>query len=426
VTAPLSGLSVTVVGIYYAPDTTGIAPYTTDMCRTLAAAGADVHAVVGVPHYPQWKVAPGYKWRPLTRSTEDGVRVSRVRHFVPHRHDVLRRVLYEATFLAGTAAVRAGRPDVVLGVTPTLAGAATARLLASRHRAPLGLIVQDLVGAAATQSGIRGGGLLAGKVVAAEAAVLRSADRVGIISTAFAAPLTAMGVPAERIQPMPNYARLQHTDLCAADARQQLGWPMDHKIVLHTGNMGLKQGLSNVVDAARLAADHGRDDLLFILLGDGSDRLAVQRAAAGLTNVVFLDPLPDERYPLALAAADVLLLNERASVVDMCLPSKLTSYLASGRPVVAATGAGGGAAQLVLDAGAGVVVPPERPEKMLSNILWLLDDPSRAAALGDSGRRYAHERLSKENATARTVDLVLSLAAAGGRPHRVDRLAHAS
>ena len=422
-TGPLDGVALTVVGIYYAPDTTGIAPYTADLCRTLAAAGASVHALVGVPHYPQWKVATGYRRRLVSRSTEDGVTVTRVRHFVPRRHDALRRGLYELTFFAGTAVVPAGRPQAVIGVTPALAGAATARLLAARARAPLGLIVQDLVGAGATQSGIPGGGLLATRIGELEAAILRSADRVGIISGAFAGPLAEMGVRPDRVRPMPNYSRLTGTDATRAEARRQLGWPADRRIALHTGNMGLKQGLSNVVDAARLARRGGRDDLLFLLLGDGSDRPAVERAATGLPNVRFLDPVPDERYPLALAAADVLLLNERASVVDMCLPSKLTSYLASGRPVVAATGAGGGAAQLVLDAGAGVVVPPERPAQMLSSLLHVLDHPGRADALGASGRRYAQDRLSRDSATERIVEFAATLAAT---PARSAGLAHAS
>lgn len=412
---PLAGLAITVVGIYYAPDTNGIAPYTTDLCRTLAEQGADVHALVGVPHYPQWKVAPAYRHRPVHRSVEDGVQVTRVRHFVPGRHDVVRRMLYELTFLAGTALVPAGRPDLVIGVTPTLAGAATARLIAARTGAPLGLIVQDLVGRAATQSGIRGGALLAGRVGAAEGAVLRSADRVGIISPAFAGPLAAMGVAADRIDLMPNYTRIRGADVPAATAREALGWPADRRIALHTGNMGLKQGLSNVVDAARRAPA----DLLFVLLGDGSDRPAVERAAAGLANLRFLDPVAEDRYPLALAAADVLLLNERASVVDMCLPSKLTSYLASGRPVVAATGAGGGAARLVLDAGAGVVVPPEEPQLMLDAITRLLEDPPLARSLGAAGRRYARQQLSRDGATARIVGFAGTLAAARTvAPHR--------
>lgn len=51
-------------------------------------------------------------------------------------------------------------------------------------------------------------------------------------------------------------------------------------------------------------------------------------------------------------------MNERASAVDMSLPSKLTSYFSAGAPIVAAVPASGGTAAEVRRSGAGVVVPP--------------------------------------------------------------------
>jgi colanic acid biosynthesis glycosyl transferase WcaI len=412
VTGRLAGLAVTVVGIYYSPDCTGIAPYTTDLCETLVADGASVHAVVGVPHYPQWTVQPRYRFRLRYEEELNGVRVSRVRHFVPHSQDVLRRGLYELTFLLGSRrAVRGHRPDLVLGVTPSLAGAAAAAALAERRGVPLGLVVQDLVGRAAGQSGIRGGGRLAARVSELEAGVLRRAGLVGCVSDSFLPPLLAMGLPAERVRPLPNYTRLRTTDTARDEARRVLGWPADRRVVLHAGNMGLKQDLGNVARAAGLAHDRGRDDLLFVLLGDGNDRPAVQRVATGMANVRFVEPVPDELYPLALAAADCLLLNERRSVLDMCLPSKLTSYLAAGRPIVAATAAAGAAARQVLAAGAGPVVPPGRPDELLDAVVRVVDDPAGAAAYGTSGRHYAARHLT--SAAAR--DRIVSFAAELGR-----------
>ncbi len=55
----LSELSVCVVGINYAPDTTGIAPYTTALASALHTAGAAVHVITGIPHYPQLVFADG-------------------------------------------------------------------------------------------------------------------------------------------------------------------------------------------------------------------------------------------------------------------------------------------------------------------------------------------------------------------------------
>src|SRR4051794_24461204 len=92
-------LKMLVTGLYYAPETTGSAPYTTAMCRHFADQGHDVTVVTGVPHYPQWKAASGYR-RPYALETIDGVRVVRLRHYVPKSQSALTRGLYEASWLA--------------------------------------------------------------------------------------------------------------------------------------------------------------------------------------------------------------------------------------------------------------------------------------------------------------------------------------
>jgi len=97
-------------------------------------------------------------------------------------------------------------------------------------------------------------------------------------------------------------------------------------------------------------------------------------------------------------------------VRDMCLPSKLTSYFAAGRPVVAATAADGGAAEQVRAAGAGLVVPPGRPDALLRAVEEVVDDPVEAAARGDRARRYAAERLSAAAGRDRAVAFVHDLA----------------
>lgn len=409
---PLAGMSITVIGIYYAPDSTGIAPYTTDLCETLVAAGASVHAVVGVPHYPRWTVDAGYRGGLRHHEERNGVRVTRVRHFVPASQDVARRGLYELTF--GTGAVlasRADRPDLVLGVTPNLAGAAAAADLARRRGVPLGVVVQDLVGLGARQSGIRGGARVADRIARMESAVLRRADRLAIITDAFVRPLLDGGVSADRLDLLPNYVHVDAATVSRTEARRRLGWPADRPIAVHAGNMGLKQGLDTVVDAARLA-DRQQSDLLVMLVGDGSTRRTLEQRAAGLGSIRFVDPLSAEDFPLALAAANCLLLNERASVADMSMPSKLTSYLAAGRAVIAATCPTSAAAAEIRRSGAGVLVAPGDPAGLLTALLTLTGDPRSGARLGRAGREYAERSLSRSAARSRIVEFALDSEAA--------------
>jgi glycosyltransferase involved in cell wall biosynthesis len=101
-----------------------------------------------------------------------------------------------------------------------------------------------------------------------------------------------------------------------------------------------------------------------------------------------------------LRAANVLLVNQRAMVGDMALPSKLTSYLFSGRPIVAAVGAESNAAAELEAAGAGMIVPPGQPSALAGAIRDLKTSPELAELLGAKGVAYAQRHLTRQAALA--------------------------
>ena len=409
----LVGRRILVVGINYAPEHTGVAPYTTQACEHFARQGADVLVLSGVPHYPQWCVPDEYRWRRRVVEDHDGVEVRRLRHYVPSSQSALRRGLYEATFGAHALAERLPeRPDVVVAVVPSLLGAWAAARIAKREGVPLLLWVQDLMGPAAAQSGIAGGG---GRVSAAttwmEHALLKQADRVLVLNEAFRAYVGGAGVPVDRIQIVPNWTHVRAPAADRASTRLRLGWGPDEVIALHSGNMGLKQGLDNVVGAARLAQQR-RSCVRFVLMGDGNQRAALEEMGRGVANLQFLPSADSADFPDVLAAADVLLVNERATAVDMSLPSKLTSYFAAGMPVIAAVPGLGGTAQEVRRSGAGRLVTPEDAAALLEGVLALASDDDLLQVLRLAASAHAHERLASAPALALLAQAVASTTAA--------------
>ena len=112
-----------ITGVNYAPEETGIAPYTTGLAEHLVQRGHQVTVITGVPSYPQWRVYPDYRKVLLRREVRAGVELWRVRNYVPRRQSTLQRGLYEASFLlGGLAKLSASKPDAVLGVVPSLSG----------------------------------------------------------------------------------------------------------------------------------------------------------------------------------------------------------------------------------------------------------------------------------------------------------------
>jgi colanic acid biosynthesis glycosyl transferase WcaI len=398
---PLAGRSVLILSIYYAPEQTGIAPYTTQIAEHLVERGARVTAITGMPHYPSWRLDRGYRNRLRSIERRAGVDLVRLRHFVPRRQSAARRALYETTYLLQALTARPRfRPDVVLAVIPNLGCGVAAAVHAKRFGIPLVVLVQDLAGSAAAQSGIQGGQAVANVTSGIEGRVLRAATRVAVLNDAFRKAAERMGVVPSRIVSLPNWS---HMPLPAADrevTRARLGWPTGTVVALHAGNMGLKQDLGNVVEAARLAAAEAVD-VRFVLMGDGSQRSTLEEASTGVTRVEFRDACYGQDYADVLAAADVLLVNERDSVKDMSLPSKLTSYFLSGRPIVAAVNNHGTTAFEVKRSGGGVVVTPGEPSVLLKTCVQLGRDGTRARALGARGRDYASQALDRKRALQR-------------------------
>jgi colanic acid biosynthesis glycosyl transferase WcaI len=388
---------VLVVGINYAPEHTGIAPYTTQACDYLAAAGAEVLALAGVPHYPHWSVPEQYRWRLRTNEQQGRVAVRRLRHVVPPRQTARSRASYEATFGAQVLRQRLPwQPDVVLAVVPSLFGAAAISARARLAGAPVVLWVQDLMGPAAAQSGISGGDRIARATSTLERWLLRHAEQVVVVSAAFRPYVIDAGVAASVLHVVPNWTHVAAAHADRAAVRRRLGWARDEVIALHSGNMGLKQGLENLIDAAMQAGPA----LRIVLMGDGSQRAELQQRGAGVPALQFLPPADSADFPDVLAAADVLLVNERASAVDMSLPSKLTSYFSAGVPVLAAVPPGGGTASEVQRSGAGRLVPPEDPKALVEALRELGVDSEERARLGAAGIVHAREHLSAEASLA--------------------------
>jgi colanic acid biosynthesis glycosyl transferase WcaI len=401
------------VSTNYAPEHAGIGPYATQIAEHWAADGAEVHVLTGLPHYPAWRVDPAYAGVKRVEEERAGVRVHRRGHAVPARQTALRRALFEVSVLRGGREAPAGmaRPDAVFAQMPSLAGGVLAARLAERFGAPFVPIVQDLMGAAAAQSGIRGGGLAAAGAGAVERYALRRAALVGVIHETFVDKVAAMGVPESRIRLVRNWSHVQRPSRPRAEMRARLGWRPGQTVLLHAGNMGVKQGLDVLVEAARLAPE-----VRIVLMGDGNQRDHLRSLSGGLPNLDFMPPAQDAEFPDVLAAADVLLVTQRASVRDMSLPSKLTSYFAAGRPVIAAVAADSGTAQEVVRSAAGLVVPPESPADLLAAVRTLAADPARVAALAAAGPDYAATHLTREAGLARIDSLLAEALSTARRP----------
>lgn len=405
---------VVIVGLHYAPESTGNAPYTTSLAEGLRASGHEVHVITGYPHYPEWRVYEDYSgWS--RRETVNGVSLSRLRHYVPARPNFISRLHMELSFGLRAAFSNWGRPDVVLLVSPALFSSALVMLRArfSWKRPRTAIWIQDLYSRGLVETGDSGPVSTWISMVGAkfEAKVVSSADGVVVIHDRFKSYLVnVLAIRPSRVKVIRNWTHLPPAPVLNRDeTRRTLGWAPEDIIALHAGNMGKKQGLQNIVHAARLAHQQN-SNVRFVLMGDGNQRQLLETLAEGLDNISFEPSLPREQFQGALCAADFLLVNELPGVRDMSVPSKMTSYFNAAVPVIAATDQYSVTAEELSTSGAGIRVDPADPQALLGAIERLNDNQETAKSMGRRGFRFRQETLAEEAAIAQYDEFISSLA----------------
>lgn len=397
-------MRIVLLGLNFWPELTGIGKYSGEMAAWLAGRGHAVRVITAPPYYPQWRVSRPYRsWayrrEALPGAPTDGESsVLRCPLYVPRHPSGLRRMLHLGSFaLAATPpALMAARwrPDLVWTVEPTLLLAPVALAVARLSGAASWLHVQDFEVDAARELGVLPDGRALRTVLRSETGLMRRFDCVSTISGRMFERLGDKGVPAGQRTLFPNWVdtRVIHPLDRPSALRDELGLPANAVVALYSGNMGAKQGLELLVDAARRLAP--MEDLHFVLCGTGSEAQRLAASAAGMKRVHWLPLQPFERLNELLNLADIHLLPQRADAADLVMPSKLTGMFASGGPVLATAAPGTELAQ-VLD-GRGVVVPPGDVESFAGALSALAADPARRAALGAAGRSYAQEQLDRE------------------------------
>ena len=387
---------VLLVTTNYWPEPTGIAVYTTDLAEALKTVNNQVTVLTSLPHYPWWKVPTEFVHLGEGVTSHKGIEVIRAKHLVPPKMNAVLRMRFEFSLWWNLKRVskrfKNNEFDVVIACMPTVAAGVIGNKIAKKLGVPFGLIVQDLSGAGAKQSGLRGGVLISKVAHLVEGSALHGADSLVVVSPAMRDVVTGLGVEPKKVSQILNYSARSIDPVDKAGARKKFGWVEGEFVVIHTGNMGAKQDLENVVKAAK-ALEH-TSVIKIYLVGHGNQENTLKQICADKKNISVMGAVPDEDYSALLSAADLLLVNERSTQMEMSLPSKLTSYLYSERPVLAAVPRDG-ATWKFLD-GVAELVEAADPKALAKKIEELSHNQFRLEELATLGSEFAKKHLDPE------------------------------
>jgi colanic acid biosynthesis glycosyl transferase WcaI len=398
-------LKIALLSAFYAPELTGIGPYSAELAEALAAKGHTVRVVAAFPFYPEWRprVPP---WTLLYRTEQRaGASVTRCRVYVPRNPGPLRRLAHELSWTLAAGALvpkLAVWADVWLIVTPAFGSALLGAILARRLNARVHLHVQDVVPDVALESGQLGPGT--GLRMARRLArwTYRSFESVSALSESMTArPRRYTGKAGASELIAPNWVRR------ASALGGRLPEPLRRRsYALYAGSFGRKQDLALLTEAAGLL--RARRGPRIAVLGDGPGRDVLERAGDA---VVWLGLVDEETYRTVLEHALAGIVALAPGVGDSVVPSKLAAYLGAGRPVVAAVDGESEVARVVDRARCGVRIPPGRADLLADSLCLLCENQEMWQAFASSGRSYAKAHWEKEMIVGRIEAALLAVRA---------------
>lgn len=298
--------------------------------------------------------------------------------------------------LKASARLREFRPDVVLSANTPLF--AQKRLLSETKRLGARFVFwqQDLLGIGVRRVLERRygrlGAAIGNRFIALERSLLLKSDAITVISDGFLPALEQLGIPAERIYVIENWAPIDELPL----RPRANEWAREHglvgkRVILYSGTLGLKHDPGVIVQLARHFSAHDDVEVVVVSEGRGADWLRRRRDEEHLANLRLLPFQPYALLPDVLASGDILLTLLEADAGAFSVPSKVLSYLCAGRALLAAVPSDNLAAEVVRRSGGGILVEPGDEADLVAGAERLLADERLREELGRRARRYAEE-----------------------------------
>ncbi len=375
-----------------------------ELSRYWANMGHSVSVLTSFPNYPQGIIYTEYRDKLkylIFREQLNGINVIRTIGFPTHMRSAFRRsISYVSFFLSSVISSCFLKGfDVVIGTSPSLfvglAGLISARL----KRSLFVFEVRDLWPEVIPAVGIADENSISYKVFDKMASILYDkSDLIVVVTESFKQHLVAgRNIPSEKIKIIENAVDTDFFKPFEVNtALKGMEGLKDKFIVSYIGTVGYTHGVKVILEAAR-EIERRFPDLVFLLIGDGSDRERLEKISRDekLGNVVFLGQQPRETIPYYINSSDVsLVLSSKATLLEKTIFAKVFEPMACGKPII--VGASGETRNLVIEkAKAGIDFEPENVQGLIDCIDRMYSDPELRKSLGENGRVFVTAEFSR-------------------------------
>ena len=373
-----------------------------DLALGLYEKGHDITVLTGIPNYPNGDFFRGYSFFKNRQENYNGVKVKRVPLAPRGNGGGLRLALNFASFaffasLLGPFYCR-GKFDLIFVYEPSpVTVGVPAVLLRKVKSAPVMFWMQDLWPESLSATGAVQSKTILKLVELLVRILYKEFDHLLVQSRAFMAPIRKLGGKHGKIHYFPNSAEGLYQPMVIEENAPERALVPNGFCITFAGNIGAAQDFETILQAAERLKD--RNDIQWLVIGDGRmfpwvERQVQKRGLSG--NVHLLGRYPAESMPRFFALSDALLVTlKKDPIFALTIPSKVQSYLACARPIVAALDGEG--ARIITEAGAGFVCAAQQPDALAEAVLKIYRmKKSDRESMGKKGREYFDRNFERE------------------------------
>lgn len=381
-----------------------------DISLGLVERGNQVDVLTGNPNYPNGKFYKGYGFFNVKKEVWNNINVFRSPLVARGNGSGIMLMLNYLSF-AFFNSIRSlflkDKYDLIFVYEPSpITVGIPAVIISKRLKIPIYFWVQDLWPESVTAAGQIKNKLILHQLDQLTRWIYENCEKILIQSEAFRKYIMDQNVKNEKIIYYPNSTESFYNIVGPKDEIIKL-FPKAEFILLFAGNIGEAQDFDNIIEAARIVKEK-TDKIHFVVVGDGRKKDYVKQKINDYQlekNFHLLGAFPVEQMPDFFACSDALLVTLRKSeIFSMTIPSKVQSYLACGKPIIAALDGQG--AEIIREAEAGFVSPSGDSYSLSDAILKMFFlSKNERRRLSENARNYFDSNFEREKLLDRLLNI---------------------
>lgn len=292
--------------------------------------------------------------------------------------------------------------DAILLPTPPITLGILAKWLKKKSKAKVYLILRDIFPQNAVDlKMMRNDSLIYNYFRRKEIQLYKVSDAIGCMSDANINYIKKNNsyLDTSKLHLLPNWQKLPQFKNIESSSFIRSQYGLENKFVaIFGGNIGKPQKLENIIELAKTLKDH--KDIVFLIIGAGTEKnkLAEKIRLEEIDNVTLKEHIPRADYNKLILLADVGLISLSEDFTIPNFPSKVLSYFASKRPVLASIDLNTDFGDMLDKTNSGLWAEAGKTEELKKKLLYLYHNPDVRLTMGENGHKYMKENLLPNNA----------------------------